>query len=174
LRIASQFNSQPCVCRRAHCSSKKYDVLRDGTNKSGPDIATLASYFEKSSGRTHIVLVHGVGFHCPTYGLDPTSGWLSAKTIAKLGLLPANNGPSAPPLFIPDIQNQIVDQNSGVYLLQREYSYLRKNGTYADVQVSEITWSGLTAWLKLQELGADYSQKVAPGDGRDKLPSGVP
>jgi hypothetical protein len=153
-------------------------VIRDAQDPTGAkqiaaNISPLKSYFETAAGRANIVLVHGVGFHCPTYGLDPVSGWLNKDTIANLGLIPAKNAPESPPQFIPDIQDGVVDPNSGVYLMQRSYTYTRQDGTSTEVEISEITWSGLTAWLKFQELGADFSDKVPAGDGR-KLADDVP
>lgn len=157
------------------CSSPVIQNVQDPTGQKAipANIEPLKSYFETATGRVNIVLVHGVGFHCPTYGLDPKSGWLNKDTLASLGLVPIKNAPDTPPQFIPDMENGVVDANSGVYLMQRTYTYTRQDKASTEVEISEITWSGLTAWLKLQELGGDFSVIAKPGDGED-LPPGTP
>jgi hypothetical protein len=162
----------------AGCSSP---VIRDAQDPSGTqhipaNITPLSSYLETASSRVNIVLVHGVGFHCPSYGLDPKLGWLNKVTIANLGLVAAKNVPELPPQFIPDVAGGVIDPNSGVYLLQRAYTYARQDGTSTDVEISEITWSGLTAWLKFQDLGADFSAAMPTGDGgkvADDIPTAI-
>jgi hypothetical protein len=144
-----------------------------GLNHTPANITPLKTYFETATGRADIVLVHGVGFHCPTYGLDPKSGWLNKDTIASLGLIASQNAPESPPQLIPDVENGVVDPHSGVYLVQRSYRYKRLDGKSTDVEISEITWSGLTAWLKLKNLGGDFSVPVPPGNGQDP-PQGTP
>src|SRR5271168_130675 len=100
------------------CSSPVIQHVQDPTGPNQPaNIAPLKSFFETAAGRANIVLVHGVGFHCPTYGLDPKSGWLNKDTIASLGLIPAKNAHDSPPLLIPDVENDVVDPHSGVYLM---------------------------------------------------------
>jgi hypothetical protein len=159
----------------AGCSNLVIQDVQDptGVKHTPANIAPLKSYFETATGRANIVLVHGVGFHCPTYGLDPKSGWLNKDIIASLGLTRAKNVTDSPPQFIPDMEDGVVDPRSGVYLMQRSYTYTRSDGGSTDVEISEITWSGLTAWLKLQELGGDFSVAVPPGNGQD-LPPGTP
>jgi hypothetical protein len=81
------------------CSSPVIQNVQDPTGQKAipANIEPLKSYFETATGRVNIVLVHGVGFHCPTYGLDPKSGWLNKDTLASLGLVPIKNAPDTPP-----------------------------------------------------------------------------
>jgi hypothetical protein len=170
-----------CLAVAAFVSGCSSPVIRDAQDPNGTEhipanITPLSSYLETASGQVNLVLVHGVGFHCPSYGLDPKLGWLNKDTIANLRLVAAKNAPNSPPQFIPDVEGGVIDPNSGVYLLQRAYTYARRDGASTDVEISEITWSGLTAWLKFQDLGMDFSKSMPPGDGRnvaDDIPTAV-
>ena len=129
-------------------------------------VPPLKSYLEGSPKRTVVILVHGVGDHCPTYGLDPKKGWLNDTTAAALGLHPT--GPVSTPEVIADPDSRtavgIPDPGSAFYLTRRSYSYQRTDGTQTAVEVGEITWSGVTAWLKAKQLSFDITDNVPGGD----------
>jgi hypothetical protein len=124
----------------------------------------LESYLSDAEDQAIVVLVHGVGLHCPMYGLDRKIGWLNDETAAGLKLSPL--GDVGHPEFISDADNRVggtVDPKSGLYLTRREFTFRRANKTQAHVLVAEITWSGLTAWIKNNQLAYDLSDPVAEG-----------
>jgi hypothetical protein len=140
-------------------------TIRDARNTPGT-IPALKEYLEGAPQRVVIVLVHGVGDHCPTYGLDANQGWLRDATTTGLGLYPA--GPVGTPELISDPDNRAedgaVDPGSAFYLTRRQYSYQRADGRRTDVEVGEITWSGVTAWIKAKQLSFDLSDAAPAGD----------
>jgi len=124
----------------------------------------LASYLSGAQDQAIVVLVHGVGLHCPKYGLDRKSGWLNDDTAAGLKLTAL--GDVGDPEFISDADNRVggvVDPKSGLYLTRREFAFQRANKTQARVLVAEVTWSGLTAWIKNNQLAYDLSDPVPEG-----------
>jgi hypothetical protein len=124
----------------------------------------LAAYLSGPEDRAIVVLVHGVGLHCPTYGLNKKSGWLNDDTTAALGLAPL--GAVSPSEYISDADNRVAgveDPKSGLYLTRREFTFQRAGKPDAHVLVAEITWSGLTAWIKDNQLAYDLSDPVAAG-----------
>jgi hypothetical protein len=124
----------------------------------------LASYLSGTQDQAIVVLVHGVGLHCPTYGLDQKNGWLNDETTAALNLTAL--GDVSRPEFISDADNRVsgaVDPKSGLYLTRREFTFRRADKTDAHVLVAEITWSGLTAWIKNNQLAYDLSDPVPEG-----------
>jgi hypothetical protein len=124
----------------------------------------FASYLSGSQDQAIVVLVHGVGLHCPMYGLNKKTGWLNNETAAGLNL--SAIGEAGSPEFIYDADNRVggvVDPKSGLYLTRREFTFERADKTQAHVLVAEITWSGLTAWVKNNQLAYDLSDPVAAG-----------
>lgn len=151
----------------AGCTPLTIRDARDSPAHPAPGtIPALKEYFEGASQRVVIVLVHGVGDHCPTYGLDAKTGWLSDATTSALGLNP--DGPVGTPELISDpdnrTENGAIDPGSAFYLTRRQYSYQQTNGRRTDVEVGEITWSGVTAWIKAKQLSFDLTDAAAAGD----------
>lgn len=144
-------------------------IIRDAREDHGSPVPgttpALAEYLKGASGPVTIVLVHGVGFHCPLFGLDKSSGWLSDTRARALGLEP--QGDPGPPQLIWDLDNRAngeVDRRSAFYLTRRSFVYHdQDHHLTVPVLAAEITWSGLTAWVKDKQLAFDLTNNVAPG-----------
>src|SRR5882724_3419295 len=122
----------------------------------------LSDIIEGAPHRIEILLVHGVGDHCAGFGLDDRDGWLNADRATALGLTP--DGPATfKTLADPDNHNASgPDPRSGYYVGRRLFHHAGRERGTRDVEVIEITWSGLTSWVKTNQLGFDLSKPI-PG-----------
>jgi len=120
---------------------------------------------ERVGGKTLIVFVHGMGDHCPGYALDRRIGWFSEGVTSLLGLAKPSHDPT--PVMIPDFENG----DPASFLVMRKYEYAYPDGSHP-VDAVEITWSGLTRWLKNKQLAYDLSDPTKKSGPADTLRRG--
>jgi hypothetical protein len=130
--------------------------------KDGPDDAPSGAVQPLGSllgGATslRLVLVHGVGDHCPGYALDPQDGWLNSDAMQAMGLrsIPSDDT-DVHPVDVSVFMGGKFDGLSQVAYAKRKYA-LKLPGSASDTSVEaiEITWSPLTQWIKSNQLGYD-------------------
>ncbi len=126
---------------------------------------SLKSRIEQTAGRTLIVFVHGMGDHCPGYALHRRVGWFSAGVTTNLGLAPPKH--SLESVDIPDFETR--DPVSHLVMQRLQYTY--PDGSHP-VDAVEITWSGLTRWLKDKQLAFDLSDPTTKSGPADTLRPG--
>jgi len=118
-------------------------------------------------GASVILLLHGIGDHCPGYGLDPRLGWFSTEVVSALNLTKV--GLTTDKITIPDFDSN--DTESTLIVQRDRYTAPAAHGTKV-VDVVEITWSGLDRWLKDTQLGYDISDVRKPSKPASQLRPG--
>jgi hypothetical protein len=117
-----------------------------------------------------LIMVHGVGDHCPGYALDPDQGWLKTKTITHLGITPIP-GTFEKPRYVnvSVFMGGAADKRARVAFSRQSYVLrLRDQDPEVKVEAIEITWSPLTQWLKSNQLGYD-SPSTTPLPGANEV-----
>lgn len=123
-----------------------------------PSLGEVVPLTEAISGAPNVVLVliHGVGDHCPGYALRK-GGWINNPVALRHGLLPVEGSlQKRVDIHAGDFMpHRRMDPNSKVSYLKSEYVH---EPSGAKVTAIEITWSELTQWIKTQQLGYDMTQ----------------
>lgn len=145
------------------CACSNQVIVSDPTEQSGEaargSIPPLTTFLPEEQGVLKLVLVHGVGDHCPGFALDRRDGWLSDANAAAMGLSPLDKQPIGPE-SIPDsvfTDGKDLDARSKVTIMKRQFSFVTQTGKKHIVDGIEISWSQLTQWLKAKQLGYDHS-----------------
>ncbi len=99
------------------------------------------------------------------YALHRRVGWFSAGVTTNLGLAPPKH--SLESVDIPDFETR--DPVSHLVMQRLQYTY--PDGSHP-VDAVEITWSGLTRWLKDKQLAFDLSDPTTKSGPADTLRPG--
>jgi hypothetical protein len=112
--------------------------------------------------RAVVFLVHGVGNHCPGFGIDPDKGWLNNQNLPILGLTARTDAAYTEIYDDEFIPNHPHDPASKMTFGVREFD-LRITGGSAPIPLTaiEITWSQLTQWIKTNQLGFDLTEATS-------------
>jgi len=102
-----------------------------------------------------LILVHGVGDHCAGYALDPDTGWFDRKARDTIGLSAPVVDRDEQRIPAATFLDTAADPKAFVSYARSRYSLHLDDGRDIDVMAIEITWSGLTRWLKSNQLGYD-------------------
>jgi hypothetical protein len=148
---------------------------KDKSQEATGSISKLSDYLPKGQGKVKVILVHGVGDHCPGYGLDPEYGWLNAKIANAIGLIKKDENPSNPThildyKFTGKTSDPILrDTLSRVSVVKQNFTYKAIGASEtSEVEVIEITWSELTQWLKSKQVGYDLTHSLKDATNIDK------
>lgn len=138
-------------------------VVRNASDNKPGSVTPLNAHLARAGHRAILIFVHGVGDHCPGYALDDTNGWLNRSAQTRLHLTPDGN-PAGDTVTLPDPLNTTskgVDPLSNYTIRHRAFLY----DGQLHVDAVEITWSGLTRWIKTKQLGFDISEAIEPTKG---------
>lgn len=136
-------------------------VIRDARTGQPGEIKPLKTYLADAKDGVLLIFVHGVADHCPGYALDDNVGWLNEETRKSLGLrdIPAGELKQIT-LQDPAHWNDYPDAASTYTVARRRFGYTTSEGEVRSVTAVEITWSGLTRWVKTKQLGFDLTEPI--------------
>jgi hypothetical protein len=144
-------------------------VIRDAATGAPGEIASLGSQLASAEDGVLLIFVHGVGDHCPGYALDPKNGWLNQEAQTLLSIHPRTDTYTSVKLQDPAHWNNDPDPASTYTIARQLFDYKRDNKAYTLTAV-ELTWSGLTHWVKTKQLGYDLTETIPATDCEKAIP----
>lgn len=144
-------------------------IISDSSETAtAPDKGSVRPIRDSVAGSKNIylVMIHGVGDHCPGYALGK-KGWLNNSEAQRLGIH-----------RVSEIEDEILDIHDNEFVTDKNYDPNSKvtyrKAVYQDtvsaarIIAIEITWSQLTQWKKTQQLGYDSGTDAGrAGEGED-------
>ena len=134
-------------------------VYSGNTIKAQPGSFSKLQDLLGGNRQLRLVIVHGVGDHCPGFAIgNDNDAWLNRNALNYLHMraiddIVSQHIPAT--LILPN-----AEPTSEVVMSKRHYrlSPSGPTGTSTiDVEAIELTWSGLTRWIKRQQLGQDFT-----------------
>jgi len=144
-------------------------VIRDAKTNAPGEIKSLKSELKDATDGMLLVFVHGVGDHCPGYALNESDGWLNQDAQKELSLHEVADSYKEVPLQDPAHWNNSPDPASTYTVAKREFDY-SLGGKTSRLRAVELTWSGLTRWVKTKQLGYDLTEPVAKTPCTNEIP----
>jgi hypothetical protein len=156
----------------------------------------------ESFDSVRVIIVHGMSDHCVGYAIGrerqpDAQAWLSPDTLSAVRIIPLN-APTQARIFADEIGVSGYDElpvylrsradaeryerdhpdehhDAFVTVLTRSYDIELTHTERKRLDVSEITWSPMTQWLKGAVLGYDATHWVGPvlADDMSRIPSCV-
>lgn len=123
-------------------------------------VASLGQLLPDPEQPVRLVFLHGISDHFPGYALGAgANAWMNEAGLKGLNFVPEGAVQPGLPVPLVDFKPHAPgDAFSQVSYQTRNYR-LSIAGKPRKVQVVEITWSGLTRWLKSKYLGFDTRQQ---------------
>jgi hypothetical protein len=134
-------------------------VIREAATNSPGEIKPLSSALKEAHDGVLLIFVHGVGDHCPGYALDEHDGWLNKDAQQELSLELKPKSYNAITLQDPAHWNNAPDAASTYTVARRDFDYIHDQKTFT-LRAVELTWSGLTRWVKTKQLGYDLTEVI--------------
>jgi hypothetical protein len=124
-------------------------------------VKPLSDLLPQGTNKLVIVFVHGIGDTCPGYALDESRGWLRNSTLRAIGLERLQLNSENYKVNLPDLDPGAPPAANAVLEVRSANSRLSLPGRSGKIEVvlREITWSGLTRWLKDWRLGYDLTEE---------------
>lgn len=111
--------------------------------------------------RAVVVMIHGVGDHCPGFALDQNVGWLNTRAEEALGLVAGSDETRDIEILDDEfLPGHPKDAASKVTVRMRAFGFPASSppSERIPVTVVEITWSQLTQWIKTNQLKYDQTR----------------
>lgn len=163
------------------CSSPPVAYGPNDTDDTGARgvVKPLHELIPPNAEKIKLIMIHGVGDHCPGYALtaeskeSEESRWLNKSAQSILGLTP--NAPVDPPILhtihIETFADGAPDSRAVMNYATKSFSMqLGSRSTSYPVEAIEVTWSRLTQWIKNEQLGYD-SRAALPKKQEDGCPT---
>lgn len=160
-------NGALVVLLLAACSSSRFVVRRVDQPKVPGSVVALSDIVGNTDNGVIVIFVHGVGDHCPGYALNNDVGWLNSGVANLMGLIP-DNSPERPDQLNPLWRRDPAhgggprDESDPSWFAISHRTYDLRNDPSKKVLAIELTWSGLTQWLKVKQLGFDLTKPIVP------------
>jgi hypothetical protein len=139
-------------------------------------VEPLSRLVSPQAQRVKLIMIHGVGDHCPGYALKNEDRWLDDRMKAGFGL----TGELSTDVVEYKVVAEVFQQSAGVqrrtapagppdqplmmhYATQSFVMRLPGHAEPHSVDAVEVTWSPLTQWIKTRQLGYD-----GPADSQSK------